>query len=560
MRLGTKRLGAIVTASVLTSGMVAAGTGALAGGAASASARTSASAPITLTMESSPETSITDAFNPFLATDAPQGMGATGMIYEPLIQFDVAAPPKYYPWLATKYAWSNGGKSITFTIRQGVKWSNGTPMTAADVAFSYEMVAKNPSVNTGGLTISSVTTSGQNVTVNFPTAQYTKLQQIANVYIVPKSIWGSVNPGTYADANPVGTGPYMLEKFTPQGFTLEANPNYWQGKPKIEYLYFPVYTSNTDDLNALISGQAQWEGNYLPGLQKVFVDTSPQYHHYWMAHTGSVALVPNLTKWPTNQLAVREAISLAINRTTIGLEGEDGLEVALTNQSGLTLPTFAPWLAPAVKNLTLNPGSQVAAAKAVLEKAGYVMGKSGYFQTKAGKVISITLIDPAAYTDYAEDDQIVADELKLAGIQATFVGQGVTSWSTDVADGDFQMTMHWSNGGITPYAEYDGWLDSTLATASATGDYERLDSPAMDADLAKLAAAPTVAQQTAALAPIELYVAKNLPIIPVVSSAAWCEYNSTNIVGWPSPQNPYESCQPAAPTNEVVAIRLAPRS
>ena len=77
-------------------------------------------------MESSPESTITQSFNPFVPTGAPWGMGATGLIYEPLIQFNLAAPPKYYPWLATSYAWSNGGKTITFAIRQGVKWNDGT--------------------------------------------------------------------------------------------------------------------------------------------------------------------------------------------------------------------------------------------------------------------------------------------------------------------------------------------------------------------------------------------------------------------------------------------------
>ena len=61
-------------------------------------------------MESSPETSITQDFNPFVPTGEAWGMGATGLIYEPLIQFDLAAPPKYYPWLATSYAWSNGAR------------------------------------------------------------------------------------------------------------------------------------------------------------------------------------------------------------------------------------------------------------------------------------------------------------------------------------------------------------------------------------------------------------------------------------------------------------------
>ena len=71
--------------------------------------------------------------------------------------------------------------------------------------------------------------------------------------------------------------------------------------------------------------------------------------------------------------------------------------------------------------------------------------------------------------------------------------------------------MHWSNGGLTPYNEFDGWLDSSLANGNnATGDYERINNPTINADLAKLAAAPTLAAQTAALAPLAKYVAAQL--------------------------------------------------
>src|ERR1700689_3787987 len=206
---------------------------------------TTSSAP-TLVMESSPETAITQAFNPFVATQAAYGMGATGLIYEPLIEFDLAAPPKDYPWLATGYTWGNGGKSITFAIRTGVKWNNGTPLTPADVAFTYNLIKKNTAINLGGLDISSVTTSGNNVTLTFPTAQYTNLEQIAGVAIVPQSVWSKVgNPATYTDPNPVGSGPYKLETFTSQGFTLAKNPDYWQAsKVAVPKVYFPVYTPN----------------------------------------------------------------------------------------------------------------------------------------------------------------------------------------------------------------------------------------------------------------------------------------------------------------------------
>ena len=203
-----------------------------------------------------------------------------------------------------------------------MKWNNGTPLTPADVAFTFNLVKDNASINSGGLTISSVSTSGNTVTLTFPTSQYTNLEEIAGQAIVPKSQWNGVNPATFTDANPVGTGPYMLGSFTPQGFTLKKNPYYWQASlVKVPNVYFPVYTSNTGALSALFNNQIDWTGNYIPGLQKDFVATDPAHHNYWEAAGGDESLEPNLTKWPTNQLAVRQAISLAVNRTPARLRG-----------------------------------------------------------------------------------------------------------------------------------------------------------------------------------------------------------------------------------------------
>jgi peptide/nickel transport system substrate-binding protein len=552
--LSNRKLLAAATASLLSAGLLT----------VLPAASSSASSP-PLIMESSPENTITQDFNPYAVTQAAYGMGATGLIYEPLIQFDLAAPPKYYPWLATSYAWSNAGKSITFTIRNGVKWNDGTPFSAADVVFTFNLLKKNTAVNIDGLNISSVTSSGNTVTVNFPTAQYTNLQDIAGTGIVPEHIWSSAgNPATFTDPNPVGTGPWMLSTFTPEGFTLKANPNYWGGAPKIQSVYFPVYTSNTGALTALFGGQIDWTGNFIPGLQKNFVDKAPQTRGYWEAPGGTNSLFPNLNEWPTNQLAVRQAISAAVNRTLIADEGEAGLEDPVTSATGLTLPTFSAWGAP-VTSLTNSATAQAAKARSILQKAGYSM-KGGYFYLN-GKEVSLSIIDPSSYTDYADDDALVAQELKAAGINATFDGLTVSAWNQDIAAGDFQLMMHWSNGGLTPYNEFEGWLDSSLATGkNATGDYERLNSPTINADLAKLAGAPTLTAQTAALAPIAKFVAANLPIIPMTTASEWFEYNSQHFVGWPTQSNPYETGQPSgtndgagAGTDEVVALHLSPR-
>ncbi|HZR51241.1 MAG TPA: ABC transporter substrate-binding protein [Streptosporangiaceae bacterium] len=547
--LPTHRQFAVLAAAALLSAGVAACSSS---GTSSSGSKSAGTGTLpTLVMESSPEPTITQDFNPYVNTGAIYNMGATGLIYEPLTEFDLANPSVQYPWLATSYSWSNGGKAITFNLRSGVKWNNGQPLTAADVAFTFNLIKQYADINLGGLTISSVTTSGSAVTVNFPTAQYAHLEQIAGTAILPQSQWSSVgDPAKYTDANPIGTGPYVLQTYTPQGVTLKKNPYYWQNVP-VPKVYFPNYSSNTSALTALFSNQIDWTGNFIPGLQKSFIDTDPVNHHQWQAPGASNALMPNLTKWPTNQLPVRKAISDAIDRTVIANEGEDGEEAPVANATGLTMPPFTSWGGP-VQSMTQAVTANATAAAQDLERAGYKKDGAGYYALN-GKEVALTIVDPSQYTDYAADDALVAQELKAAGINATFNGVSVDAWNADVADGNFQLTMHWGNGGISPYEMYDNWLDSTLSTgaaaSAATGDYERLNDPTVDAELAKLAGDQTIAQQAQDLVPLEQYVAQNLPVIPTVSSSDWFEYNSKNWSGWPTQQNPYDSGQPSGTNN-----------
>jgi peptide/nickel transport system substrate-binding protein len=129
--------------------------------ASSGNASSSGGRSAVLTVESSQQNAITQNFNPFIQSSAATLLGATSLVYEPLLQANAIKPGQYYNFLATGYTWSNGGKSITFTIRPGVKWSNGTPMTAADVAFTFTLIKKYPDVNTTGVNVSSASCERQ---------------------------------------------------------------------------------------------------------------------------------------------------------------------------------------------------------------------------------------------------------------------------------------------------------------------------------------------------------------------------------------------------------------
>lgn len=559
MKYRTKMAAALCALSLFGLGVAACGS--------SASSSPSSSSSATLTMESSPSGPITRDFNPFSPTSADNILGATDMIYEPLLQFNLLKPGMTYPWLATSYAWSNGGKSISFQIRSGVKFSNGTPFTAADVAFVFNLLKKFPAVNTNGLPIAGASSSGTTAVVNFTAPSFTLLYYIAGmVPMVDPSIWGKVaNPATYADANPVGTGPYVLSTFSSGGVTLTKNPHYWQaGEPQVAKLDFPAYDSNTTANLALEQGTLDWGGNFVSDIKSAYVDKDPSTNHYWDAPLQTEAIIPNLDKFPFNSLAVREAVAVGVDRTVISDDGEDYQQppaVGPGTLTGLTLPIDASYLTPQTDQYATTYNT--AKAKQILEAAGWKMGSNGYFVSPSGQTLAFTFTDAAPYTDFLTDDQIMASELKAAGMDVTVSAVSVSAWTTDLGTGNFQAISHWGTSGPSPYYLFNNWLNSSLTAkigGTATGDYERFDSPQADAYLSSFSSTDDTATQKADMVGLEKIVATQLPVIPLFYGVAWDEYNTSKFTGWPTPSNEYAPGEPSQPFNEITVLRLHPVS
>src|SRR6266849_4944288 len=118
--------------------IIAAGVLAAACGTSSSGGKTSASNSV-LTIDNEGGSLWTCNFNPFNLSDIGYSLGP---VYEPLVFVNTLQNAKTTPWLATSWAWSNGNKTITFTIRNGVKWTDGKPMTAADVVFTFNLLKK----------------------------------------------------------------------------------------------------------------------------------------------------------------------------------------------------------------------------------------------------------------------------------------------------------------------------------------------------------------------------------------------------------------------------------
>jgi len=539
----------------------------LAACSSSSPSSTPSSSNSTLIMEGSPTGPMAQVFNPFSPLSPANTAGATNLVYEPLIQFDLLKPGVTYPWLATSYAWSNGGRAITFTLRSGVKFSNGEAFNGADAAWEFNMLKANPTANTNGLPITSASSpNATSVVVNFSRPVYTLLYFIASTPMLPENLWTKVNPATYADSAPVGTGPYEVTSFTSSGITMTRNPHYWGGTPPVPKVEFPAYDSNTSANLALEQGSLDWAGNFVQNIKTVFVGKNPADYHYYDAVLEVQSLMPNLTVFPCTGsagLAVREAISDGIDRTTISNDGEDYQQPGATGPAsltGLALPTDSSYITPATSGYATS--YDPAKAKQVLQAAGWKMGSDGYYELN-GRTLAFTIEDPSAYTDYISDDTIVAQELKAVGMDVTVDGISVSKFGTDVADGTFQMVNRYGTGGPNPYFEYDNWLDDTITAAvgkTATGDYERFYSPQAETYLQQFASTDSTATQLNDVVGLEKIVATQLPIIPMIFGVAWFEYNSSAYTGWPTQSDPYDPGQPEGPYDEYTIMHLKPVS
>src|SRR5579872_1725227 len=122
----------------------------------------------TLTISNEQGTQWNCSFNPFNPGNLGEGV-TMGQVYEPLMFVDTLQNAKVSPWLASSYAWSNGNKTLTFTIQKNVTFSDGKPMTAADVAFTFNLLKKNTGLDIDSVwsVLSSVTQAGDTVVMQF---------------------------------------------------------------------------------------------------------------------------------------------------------------------------------------------------------------------------------------------------------------------------------------------------------------------------------------------------------------------------------------------------------
>jgi len=553
-----------------------------------------------------PTTGVTfsEDFNPYDSNSVAAAMGTRSMVNEPLIEFDQldATPAGTHPWLATAYTFQNGGKDLQVTIRDSVKFSDGSAFGPADVAATFKMMMKNPKANIRGVPPQSAdpTVSGNNVTLHFASPQYTGLFNIlCNTFMLKASMADQIAQNEkIAIKVPLGTGPFMLDKYSSSVIKWKPNPNYWGGTPPESAIWTPSIATNAGASDALVSGQLDWAGNDIPNVYANYVNQNPLSNHAWFAAGSTVTLWFNLN--PGNggatgidEVAVRKAVSYGVDRNALALLGESGYEQPASSSSGLILPNQKAFLDNSLANDLSISGSVPDAATAktlklpdgadvyeVLKNGGWTPPATSHYDsgtgtyksggncdgsnkancwTKGGKIIAFSVYDPVPFSDYWENAALMSQELQALGMDVTTKpGQGYSDWNTNITSvpSAWQTAIHWGNGGDIPYIQYQNWFDST--DSNSVAHYIGWSNAAADAALRKYES--TDPKDTAALYPVvqqlEKIMSTEVPEAPLLYGADWNVYSSAKYTGWPNQSHPYMNPSPSDPQMPYILMQL----
>lgn len=502
-------------------------------------------------------------FNPY-STSSSSGQGLSGgVFYEPLYYVN-ALNGHQTPWLASSYRWGKGNKTLTFTIRKNVRWSDGKPLTAADVAFTFNLLKRFSGLDLQAVwtVLSAVRQQGNHVIFTFKKPAVPFFYYIAGQsYILPQHIWSHIkNPVTYTNPHPVGSGPFQLSKCSPQDVIYVRNPHYWQpGKPYVAKVEYPAFLDNQPGNQYLAQGRANYGGQYIPSVKAYYLDRDPAHRHIWYPPSSDLGLWTNLKVWPLNILKVRQAISYGLDRGTISRLGVYGY-LPPASQTGVVLPGQASWFDRSL-GAKYNYSYQPKKAMALLQSAGFRRGAGGIWE-KNGRKLSLTMINVGGYTDWVAEALFVKSTLARIGIQINTQNLSGNDVTTREEQGHFQLAYGSGSlgAGPTPYYWFHDLLDSAETAPigqTAPTNFDRYSSPTTDRLLQEFASTTNPAVQHRALNGIQKVMVTQVPFIPVLEQVNWFEYDTSQIVGWPSAANPYANPAPySIPDWEVVLTHV----
>ena len=358
------------------------------------------------------------------------------LIYEPLVRLD--ADLRIVPGIAETWSFSEDGRALTVKLDPKAKFQNGATVTSADVKASFERILdeKTGAANRANyLSISSIETPDA-ATVVFrlsqPDAPILTAMTDTNSSIVPASEIAAGTIGTKA----VGSGPFELERWDPNSKAILVANKDWAGGPAgVDGIEISVLPDETAILAAMRAGQFDFAllndpliATLVPNEAKLQLNRAPVLAYH--------VLQLNPARKPMNELAVRQAISCAVDRQAV-------LDTASLGEGRVTGPLTMPYYAS-------DPNSLFCYARDV-EKAKGLMAEAGLAEGFSATVIAATGEPPTA----AAEAQVLQAQLAEIGVKLDIKMMELNVYVDTWLKGDFDMAVALNGGRPDPYTMYN---------------------------------------------------------------------------------------------------------
>lgn len=513
------------------------------------------------------EATLTRNLNPHSPSVIPM---VQGLIYETLFYFNPLKPidQEPVPQLGESYEWNEDGTALTVSVRQGVTWTDGEPFTAGDVAFTFNRVSETDALNDGGTAPTAEATDDATVVITYAESSYLEgPNALARTWIIPEHLFTDVEDlATYANEDPIGTGAFQLDDFTPESYLLLANPNYWEeGRPGIDGVRAITTSGNQSATDQWLAGDIDYMSSAIPNLEG-HVEKNPDLAYTNTGISQAALFAASNTELgcegPQTDVAVRKALYYGMDREQLS-------KLAFFDLGTDISPSFAlperdaDFIDPSIDLAPWN--AQPEEAKKVLEDAGYAPGSDGIY-AKGDVRVSMTVSCPTGWSDFVTALDTLAQQFKEIGIELIPQQVSVNEWNDAKAKGTFQLVIDSVGQGPAPdpYYPYRNQFstESTVPVGENGNPYQnitRFSDPDVDAALDAAAATddPEVKKEHYFL--IQKRLVEVMPAIPLLIGSSLTEYNTSRATGWPTADDLYAYPMSwSAPDNSIVLKTVTP--
>ncbi len=486
-------------------------------------------------------------WNPFQPGSLANTTGTIGNVYEFLFTYDPMTG-KMAPWLADSGTWTNP-TTFDVTLKSGLTWSDGQPLTAADVKYTYDLGNQYAALwfapmwkyLTGVEAVDDT-----HVKFTFKDPLYQEFENnLYNIPIVPQHLWESRSEEDItigANEKPVGSGAYLYMSNAEDRNIWVRNDNWWGvsvfGQPAPKYIVDIRTSSNNVALGMVIKGELDLSNNFLPGVaelaNKGYVQTYYAQAPY-MLSANTAVLFLNTTKKPMDDAAFRRALAFAIDVPSIVNVAYAQL-VKAASPTGL-LPSLDKYVDQDVV-ARLGYTFDTAKAKQMLAAAGYKdVNGDDMVEAPDGSTFALEVTCPSGWTDWMAAIDVIAQSAQAAGINIKAATPDYGAWNTALQGGTFDMTLNnWASMSNTPWTLYNLLFRHPIQDQMQSGNFGRYENQQVWDLVDALAKVPTSdeAGMKQACSNIQEMMLTEMPMIPLWYNGLWAQWSNATWTSWPT--------------------------